>query len=579
MSCDTIVAASTVVEDEPFFAPAPTDMLDTLLGQYRLARDRIRQVAEFASGELASSVLNYFLDGNKDDNRGRSSLELSAKQLFDEAGAVASLNAAYWSKALALTDVLDLMPQKRRNEWHEQMRKPQGERKDWSTVRRERDQWPERFGADGEYLDPDQAWVHQPLPEFSEENVRGTIMALLNMRAQFFGERVDGIFRGLSGEHVTNAPEAFGKRMIIARVLTCYATVDHSTSGLINDLRCVIAKFMGRDEPKYDSSEALIRRLKGRWGEWVAADGGALRIRLYKKGTAHLEVHPDMAWRLNQVLASIYPLAIPAQFRQRPKRRLREFDLIKRPLPFQVVEALSSMEEAREKIGDGFRGPEFRRVQKTRRFRVGGTKDALTEAELVLQAIGGTKDERGVWHFDYEPADVLSEIVVSGRIPDQRAHQFYPTPESVGRVAVELADIGPGHTVLEPSAGNGDLAALLPADRTTCVEIADLRCNILRARGFTVEQADFLAWAEHRQQFDRVVMNPPFSEGRWKAHIEAAAGLVAHGGRLVAVLPASAAGQQFLPGFDHKWSRVFDNEFAGTSISVVILSATREGAK
>ena len=30
---------------------------------------------------------------------------------------IAALNAAYWSKALAFTDVLDCMPQKRRDDW------------------------------------------------------------------------------------------------------------------------------------------------------------------------------------------------------------------------------------------------------------------------------------------------------------------------------------------------------------------------------------------------------------------------------------------------------------------------------
>lgn len=49
-------------------------------------------------------------------------------------------------------------------------------------------------------------------------------------------------------------------------------------------------------------------------------------------------------------------------------------------------------------------------------------------------------------------------------IPDRQSHQFYPTPESVARAASELAAIGEGDQVLEPSAGHGDLAAFLPVD-------------------------------------------------------------------------------------------------------------------
>lgn len=46
------------------------------------------------------------------------------------------------------------------------------------------------------------------------------------------------------------------------------------------------------------------------------------------------------------------------------------------------------------------------------------------------------------------------------------------------------------------------------------------------------------------------------------------------GGRLVAVLPASAKGKDVLPGLKHEWSQIYNNEFAGTSVSVVILSAS-----
>lgn len=66
-------------------------------------------------------------------------------------------------------------------------------------------------------------------------------------------------------------------------------------------------------------------------------------------------------------------------------------------------------------------------------------------------------------------------------------------------------------------------------------------------------------------------MNPPFAGGRAQMHVEAAARLLSPGGRLVAVLPASMRGKDLLPGFDHHWSSVFENEFAGTSVAVVIL--------
>lgn len=89
------------------------------------------------------------------------------------------------AKALNMTDVYEYMPNNRRTEWNEQIRE-------------------------------------MKTPDFEEETVRPTIMELLNSRQQFFAERVDGIFRALSGDHVTNRPEGFGKRMILARVFNEY---------------------------------------------------------------------------------------------------------------------------------------------------------------------------------------------------------------------------------------------------------------------------------------------------------------------------------------------------------------------
>src|SRR5574340_1280662 len=147
------------------------------------------------------------------------------------------------------------------------------------------------------------------------------------------------------------------------------------------------------------------------------------------------------------------------------------------------------------------------------------------------------------------------------------------------RFAVELAEIGPGDTCLEPSAGIGGIADFLPAERTRCVEISDLHCKVLQAKGYDVVRENFIDWAHIEwckgTRFDRVVMNPPFSENRAQAHLEAAASLVKSGGRLVAILPASMCGKALLPGWAHAWSQVYSGEFAGTGVSVSILTAER----
>lgn len=524
-----------LVEFEQFFAPASTDMIDSLVGQYRSERERIERVAELMATELGTTV-QYFAEGNQQREHW-----FGLERLFRLDGAVAALNSSYWSRTLRMTDVIDCMPQKRRDEWFEQIRE-------------------------------------HKTPDFEESTVRDTLGSLMAMRSQFFAERVDGMFRALSGDHVTNQPQGFGKRMIIARIISSHGTVESGRIGYINDLRCVIAKFMGRDEPHYGASDAVVRAALRNPGNWMSIDGGALRIRVYAGvGTAHLEVHPEMAWRLNSVLASLYPMAIPPKFRQRPARKPKEHTLMQRPLPFEVIGALASMRLGwRKNPVTGWNEPKFINTPMTRRFNGDHSKFAKAEAEKVLAAIGGVYiPDEVYWKFDYEPQPVLDEIICSGRIPDDKSHQFYPTPESVADVAIEMAQIEPGNACLEPSAGTGALADKMGAT-TLCVEISALRCAILEAKGYTTINADFLAINRSHAQPDRIVMNPPFSDGRWQAHLQHAATLLNKGGRLVAILPASAKGKDLLPGWRCEWSQVFDNEFSGTSVSVVILAGTNE---
>lgn len=540
---------ATLLEPEEYFQSAEiekSDPIGELVAQYRAELATIESVVAFTSTEVRRA-LGYFLDGNKSDfNRlGKDDVE----RLFRRDGAVAALNADYWKRAMDLTDVLSVMPQKRRDEWQEQIAK-------------------------------------MKCPAFDETTVRETFGHLFASRATFLAERVDGIFYGLSRSHVTNKPEGFRTRMIVEYVLNEHCGIEHRKSGLINDLRCVIAKFMGRDQPRYTASQMLMAQLKDQWGEWCLVDGGALKIRLYKKGTAHMEIHPDMAWRLNQVLASLHPHAIPAEHREKPLRKAKAVNYeIARPLPFAVLDVLAGYDYARvavDSAGVDRYGNRFTAVMRTAVQQRGVSltptpKSVMQEAATVLQCLGGTWDDSiQAWNFGYDPLSAIRQVINSGCVPDQKSHQFYPTPPEVAAAVVELAGIQEGHRVLEPSAGNGALADLVGVGRITCVELAELRATILKAKGHAVICDDFLAWAGKTwDQYDRIVMNPPFSEGRWRAHLEAAAARLAPGGRIVAVLPVSSVGKDLLPGLTLAWPRRFDGAFEGTQIPVVIVTADK----
>ena len=522
-----------------FFAPVDASLLGSLFTTYRLTRANIERMGQFMASDDCRIAMRYFLDACKDDH-GRCGLQVD--KLLRTDAAVSALNAEYWDRALKLTDVLECMPQVRRDDWYKAIR-------DMET------------------------------PDFTEETVVNTMQELLNSRETFLAERVDGIFRALSGEHVTNAPSGFGKRMILY-VVSSYGTSHTTNCGHIDDLRKIIARFMGRDEPVYGLTYEAVRAGMAQTGEWLTIDGGAMRIRCYQKGTAHLEIHPEMAWRLNAILAHIYPLAIPPEFRSKPKRKPKDIELMQKPLPFAVVGALAGAKEAREKVAVGYRET-WKTIRNSRALPYNLDKFVEAEAERVYAAIGGVKTKLGAayyyWQFDYDPTRALGEIIASGCIPDHKSHQYYPTPPELAEIAVAHASEGDdGEMVwLEPSAGQGGLARLMPADRTMCVEVSQLHCDILTAMGLSTECADFMEWTTP-VPVGRIVMNPPFSDGRWKAHVEHAAGMLADGGVLVAIVPSSANNKFAMPGYSIELLGVYDDCFAGTSVSVAMMRVTHE---
>lgn len=493
------------------FRPLQADSLASLFAEYE--RD-LAAMTDIAKALQRTDLIAHFVAANLDE---RWTPALDGLGRLDTA--IEALDASYWQRALDLTDVLDAMPQARRDEWREQISK-------------------------------------RKAPPFERTSVIRTLQAMLDQRATFFAERVDGIFQALSREHLTNRPEGFGKRMILARAYDGIGA-SYTTCGHIHDLRCVIAKLLGRSEPKHTlSTRAVEFCRRSMCGKWVELDGGALRMRVYKVGTAHLEVHEEVAWRLNAVLAHLHPGAIPAPHRERPRvREHRDYVLFDDPIPAEVIAVLADARIEREKVH-------------LRTWRE--EKHALAAAEQVLEALGASPVRPGgVWTFDFPAETVLNLVIAAGKLPNREAYQFYPTPPDLAAELVRVADIQPGHRVLEPSAGLGAIASLLP-ENAVLVESAGLHCLALEAKFRDVRYADFLLWRDGL--FDRIVMNPPFDGGRAIRHLEHAASMVAPGGRLVAVLPA---GLQVDLGPEWSCSWMPERPFRGTSILVKVLVAQR----
>ncbi|MFY8017815.1 MAG: LPD5 domain-containing protein, partial [Inhella sp.] len=125
---------------------------------------------------------------------------------------------------------------------------------------------------------------------------------------------------------------------------------------------------------------------------------------------------------------------------------------------------------------------------------------------------------------------------------------FFPTPKATAARMVEMAGIEPGMRVLEPSAGNGNIAdAAKEAGATVeVVEVSSQLRDILAAKGYAIVGQDFEDFTP-AEKYDVVLMNPPFGNRKDGDHIRRAYGMLKPGGRLIAI-----AGEGIFSGSDTK---------------------------
>lgn len=164
----------------------------------------------------------------------------------------------------------------------------------------------------------------------------------------------------------------------------------------------------------------------------------------------------------------------------------------------------------------------------------------LEKAKAFLSYLGGT-GKAGRAPVAYLPsADV----------------QFYPTPSELAGKLLEAVNFNMVETILEPSAGKGDLLeCAIKRGRThrygrfkrirtydehekidcDCIEVDTNLQAILKGKGFRVVHDDFLSFTT-RKRYDLILMNPPFAEG--DLHLLHAIEMVQNGGQIACILNA-----------------------------------------
>lgn len=186
----------------------------------------------------------------------------------------------------------------------------------------------------------------------------------------------------------------------------------------------------------------------------------------------------------------------------------------------------------------------------------------ITTKKAVFDLLGTVTNSTGYYHIgdtgehskDTPEANALWKLLTPKSDEDKAAEAlrdkvealqflkipgYFATPYDLVADMLDHAQIGAGHSVLEPSAGSGaitDQLADLHADPLIVVnEINPTLCEILQAKGFDARPVDFME-TNGAFQYDRVVMNPPFEKLQDIDHVCHAFGKLKDGGRLVSIM-------------------------------------------
>jgi phospholipid N-methyltransferase len=159
------------------------------------------------------------------------------------------------------------------------------------------------------------------------------------------------------------------------------------------------------------------------------------------------------------------------------------------------------------------------------------TEEKFAQAKTDLNELGKKPIDRS----KEQKIRTAEQNLLGRKIPG-----YFPTPKATAERLVEEAEIQPGMSVLEPSAGKGNIADVIKekapdADLKT-IEWQGELADILRLKGHEVIGSDFL---EHQGKYDRIVMNPPFEKFQDIDHVRHAYEHLNPGGRVVSIMSES----------------------------------------
>lgn len=156
----------------------------------------------------------------------------------------------------------------------------------------------------------------------------------------------------------------------------------------------------------------------------------------------------------------------------------------------------------------------------------------------------------------------MRSMTILENVESRAQATFYPTPDALAERLLEGIDWNCVESILEPSAGKGDLAICIarkmymyshrykPDARDIlhncsyidCIEIDPVLRHTLEGQGLRVVHDDFLTF-ETQKRYQLIVMNPPFDQGA--KHLLKALELMERGGMIRCILNAETIRNPF----------------------------------
>lgn len=186
------------------------------------------------------------------------------------------------------------------------------------------------------------------------------------------------------------------------------------------------------------------------------------------------------------------------------------------------------------------------------------TPKMFTKVKNMITNLRGkyvSKGDIGCFELTFNPTGIVNKFLTTNEWPKKNPFALFPTPMSVINYALEYTYAGANEwtgyelvRIFEPSAGTGSFIDAVAEDfakygvpvEIVCAEIDPVNIEILKSKGYTVIEGDFLNIdVNSLEKFDLIITNPPFLSQTYIHHVNHAQRFLKKYGKMMAVLPTS----------------------------------------